>query len=475
MKEMTSSSSPRSGFDRLILGVSRLFGFVFAAALLATMAFAMIPNQFFIVSEKAVVNAPVNLITSPIYGRVDDIRLEVGSPVEQGFIAAVMSNPNQDQTSVVGLRLEKLDIEERLNNETAALEQRRGRLLVVDAQIADVKRGVLEELDAVIASAKSNVQFYQARASEQQAFVDRQQSLLQRGVIKAESMEPLLQQRAAAEFELEGAQGELKRQELLRSLFEQGIFTGGPSATNIMSLELQRKTLAADIEEAETEIDQMERRLTELAALLEREEMRLGGIGAAEVTVDVAGQIVSVDAGYGDFLTQGQPLARSLDCGEAFVAAVYSSRDVADIEIGTPAIVNIRSIGQQRHGRVAKIVRYFGKGGEDRYFEELPVAEGHEVYVVVELDRSGDGSLDADGMGGGLVEEDTAKFFGCHVGEDVVVSLGEPMIEKLSRYSAEAAERIRPYLDIERALGFGRALASVGRETAASVFASVEE
>ena len=447
-------TSPQIGAmsDHRVLGVARAFGFIFAGALVSTMAFAMIPNQFFIVSEKAVVNAPVNLITSPIYGRIDDIRLEVGSAVQPGFVAAVMSNPNQDQTSVVGLRLEKLDIEERLNNELAALDQRRDRLTLIDVQIADVKRGALEELASIVESANSNVQYFQAKVNEQQALVDRQQTLLDRGVIKPESMAPLLQQKAAAEFELQGAQGELKRQELLRSLFEQGIFTGGQSATNILSLELQRKTLAVDVEEAETEISQMQRRLAELTQLLDGEQNRLGGIGAAEVKVEASGQVVSVEAAYGDFLTQGQPIARSLDCNEAFVAAVYSSRDVADIEIGTPSLVNIRSIGQQRHGRVSKIVRYFGKGGEDRYFEELPEAEGHEVYVLVELDSEAE-----DGEGAGLVETDQSKFFGCHVGEDVVASLGEPMIEKLVRYSTDVAALVGPYLGLDTVLSTAQA------------------
>lgn len=447
-------TSPQIGAmsDHRVLGVARAFGFIFAGALVSTMAFAMIPNQFFIVSEKAVVNAPVNLITSPIYGRIDDIRLEVGAAVQPGFVAAVMSNPNQDQTSVVGLRLEKLDIEERLNNELAALDQRRDRLTLIDVQIADVKRGALEELASIVESANSNVQYFQAKVNEQQVLVDRQQTLLDRGVIKPESMAPLLQQKAAAEFELQGAEGELKRQQLLRSLFEQGIFTGGQSATNILSLELQRKTLAVDVEEAETEISQMQRRLAELTQLLDGEQNRLGGIGAAEVKVEASGQVVSVEAAYGDFLTQGQPIARSLDCNEAFVAAVYSSRDVADIETGTPSLVNIRSIGQQRHGRVSKIVRYFGKGGEDRYFEELPEAEGHEVYVLVELDSEAE-----DGEGAGLVETDQSKFFGCHVGEDVVVSLGEPMIEKLVRYSTDVAALVGPYLGLDTVLSTAQA------------------
>lgn len=57
------------------------------------------------------------------------------------------------------------------------------------------------------------------------------------------------------------------------------------------------------------------------------------------------------------------------------------------LEIGTPAMVNFRSLGVKRSGRIYKIVRYFNSGPENRHFANFLEAEGHEVYVLVKIDE----------------------------------------------------------------------------------------
>ena len=59
--------------DVRILSASRIAGYLFAFLLLFTIGMSMVPNQFFVVSPKAVINAPVQMIASPIYGRVDNV------------------------------------------------------------------------------------------------------------------------------------------------------------------------------------------------------------------------------------------------------------------------------------------------------------------------------------------------------------------------------------------------------------------
>ena len=132
---------------------------------------------------------------------------------------------------------------------------------------------------------------------------------------------------------------------------------------------------------------------------------------------------------------QGQPVAKSLDCNDAFAAAVYRSRDVTSLEIGMPAMVNFRSLGVKRNAHIYKIVRYFNSGPENRYFAKFPEAEGHEVYVLVKMDEpAADEATTA--------QRSNDKFFGCHVGEDVIVSLGETMISRVARYSSLAINTI---------------------------------
>jgi multidrug resistance efflux pump len=411
--------------DWLILQTSRVFGHVFALTLFGVVALAMIPNQFFIVSTRAVVNAPVQIIPSPIYGRVSEIDLQVGQVVDRGEVRASMSNPNQDQTSLTGLRLEKLDLTERLKNRLSDLARRKDQLQALIDQIDTVKAGIVSEQEAVVENAEATVKSFQAKVAEQDALLLQKESLAKKGIISKQSLDPLRQKRDAASFELDAAALDLKRQRIVHALVQQGTYTGGSIGTSLMTLEQQRKGLTGSIGEDEAAIGQMQDRSKELDSLIALEEKRVGGAESAQVIIQQRGQIVSVHASQGDFLSQGQPLARSLDCMQSFVAAVYAGRDVADLAIGTPAMVNLVSLGQKRSAHVWKIVRYFSSGVENRYFANLPTADGHEVYVFLKFDEglpaSGDQSSDD-------------RFFGCHAGEDVVVSIGEPVIDKLARY-----------------------------------------
>lgn len=434
MREISSNEITR---NRKILSVSRIFGYVFAIMLITIMAMAMIPNQFFIVSTKAVINAPVQLIAAPIYGRVDKISLQVGQVVNPGDVTATVSNPNQDQTSLTGLRLEKIDLAEKLNNQTAVVDQRKAQLATVVAQIEDVKKGVLSELAAVIENAQSNVQSYQAKLSEQDALLLRQTTMVKKGMMSEMSVEPQRQKRNAAQYDLDSANGEVRRNQIIRSLVERNIYTGGPVAGNLLTLEMQRTKIAGEIDEDQIGINQMAVRQGQVDNLIAREEGRLGNTGAANVVAEQHGQVVSVDASSGDFLVQGQPVARSLDCKEAFAAAVYESRDVSELEIGTPAMINFRSLGIKRAAHIYKIVRYFSSGTQNRYFEKFPKAEGNEVYVLLKLDDKAPGSDT-------LAKQSDDKFFGCHVGEEVIVSLGESIVSKLMRYSKEAVAELTP-------------------------------
>ncbi len=231
--------------DVRILSASRIAGYLFAFLLLFTIGMSMVPNQFFVVSPKAVINAPVQMIASPIYGRVDKISLQVGQVVNLGDVTATVSNPNQDQTSLTGLRLEKLDLTEKLNNTINVVAERNDQLSKVKAQISDVKDGVLSELGAVISNAQSNVSIYEARLAEQDALLQRATVLLKKGMTSEASVEPQRQKRNAAQGELDAARGELKRNEIVQSLVSRDIYTGGTVAANLLTLEMQRTKLPA--------------------------------------------------------------------------------------------------------------------------------------------------------------------------------------------------------------------------------------
>jgi multidrug resistance efflux pump len=415
--------------DKKILTTTRILGYVFALFLLTVVSLAFIPNTFFIVSTRAIVNAPVQLISSPIYGRLDKLDLQVGQAVASGDVMATVSNPNLDQTSLNGFRLERLDLAEKINNTHGAVQEREGRIEDLKVKTSLVRDAVLSELVEVIANSGSIVAQFDARLKEQDALLERQMTMFRNKLVNDISMEPQRQKRNAAQYELDAARGDLRRNEIIKDLITKGIYTGGPVTASLMALDMEQTKVAGEQSEDLIALRQMTERKLQLEKLVASEEGRLVKSGAADVVADYAGQLVSVEASYGDFVRQGQPVAKSLNCGEAFAAAVYPSREVESLEIGTPAMINYRSLGVKRSGKIVKMVRYFNSGSEGRYYAKFPEAQGHEVYVLIREDSQ-------EGKDTAQVSND--KFFGCNVGEEVIVSLGESVVSRVSRYVSRA-------------------------------------
>ena len=425
-RPMRTNEHNATGHSLKILRLNRFFGFCFAVALVLAVALAMIPNQFFVVSTRAVINAPVQAIASPITGQLMNVDLQVGQDVQPGQLSAEVNNMMGDGSIVVNLRLESLQLAERLKQLRASVRENGLQLAQIRAQIAAVKQSLIDELLSLEKAAEARVRFHEARLGERDAMLRQKALLVEKGFMNEIVLEPLHQQRAAALEEMAVAQGELDRQRARKVSVENGVYSGG-LAVILVSLEFQEQSLELEHKGAIVEAQSVEDRIVELDSLIADEKRRLSGTKTASVYAQHHGRVVSMEAAPGDYLNQGGLIARSLDCSSAFVAAVYPRRDVAALAIGTPALVNIRSLGKKQQGRISKTVQYFNTGRETRYFKEFPTAEGHELYVIIEFDEGG---ADTEAS-----EEDV--FFGCHVGEEVTVSLGEPIASKISNFYEE--------------------------------------
>ena len=260
----------------------------------------------------------------------------------------------------------------------------------------------------------------QARVGEQQSLVDQKRRLVEAEFLNASVVKPLEQKLAAAQHELEAAKGELERARDLSQSIKLGDYSDG-FATNLMTLEFHEQSLDLENKKVGTEHANVVDRIAKLDSLMSGEQGRYENATSAQVTALHKGRIVSVEVGHGDYLQQGGLLARSLDCSRSFVAAVFAGRDVAGLEVGTPAIVNIRSLGTEQRGRLSKTVRYFSDGTENKYYRAFPDAKGHEIYVIIELEWQQEAAHQDD------------LFFGCHVGEEVTVSLGKTLFDRFGR------------------------------------------
>ncbi|MFZ1413498.1 MAG: hypothetical protein WAS73_02800 [Defluviicoccus sp.] len=406
-----------------ILFFSRILGHVFAVTLVVIIIIASLPNHFFLVSSRAVINAPVQPITSRIAGRVTNLDLQIGQAVVPGQVAAKVENFDIDGSILVSLRRERLELSEQLSRVRSKKEQTAQQLELIRKQMSATRRGVIDDLSASTDKARSNVRLYEARVHEQQSLLDQKALLVESGLVDKTVLEPLKHKLDAAVQQLNMAKGDLTHQRGMATSIQVGNYAG-EVASNLMLLELQVQSLALEHTNASAELNSVQEQIAEIDQLVDVQESQFARESSAHVTAQHRGRIVSIEVAPGDYVVQGGLIARSLDCSKSFVAAVFAGRDVAELGIETPALVNIRSLGTKHRGRIEKTARYYKTANETLYYKSFPKAGGHEIYVIIDLhsNKEVDNSPNDD------------LFFGCHVGEEVTVALGEPLTERAARF-----------------------------------------
>jgi multidrug resistance efflux pump len=87
-------------------------------------------------SDRAVVNAPITLLTSPIAGEIDTLAAIPGASVGAGDSLAQVSNGRLDRGTLISLEEKAADAREKLASAQANKESDRAYLKSLDAEIA---------------------------------------------------------------------------------------------------------------------------------------------------------------------------------------------------------------------------------------------------------------------------------------------------------------------------------------------------
>jgi len=114
MSDSTTSRSGRpatGGRHPVILRVSSL---AVAGILAALMVTAVVPPIVADQSDRAVVNAPVKLLTAPINGDIDSLSATPGREVNAGDVLAQISNARLDRTTLIMLEQKTSDARQKL-------------------------------------------------------------------------------------------------------------------------------------------------------------------------------------------------------------------------------------------------------------------------------------------------------------------------------------------------------------------------
>src|ERR1700756_3494517 len=115
--------------------ILRASSLVVASILSLLMLTAVVPPIVADQSDRAVVNAPVTLLTAPIDGEIESLAASPGGSVEAGDSLAQVSNVRLDRGTLISLEEKAADAREKLTSAQAKKETDRAYLKLLHSEI----------------------------------------------------------------------------------------------------------------------------------------------------------------------------------------------------------------------------------------------------------------------------------------------------------------------------------------------------
>ena len=196
--ETAPAPAPTSKQPRAFRGVLRTASSLVAAVLAILMLSAVVPPLVADQSDRAVVNAPVTLLTAPISGDVDAISIRPGEAVTRGQTIARLSNARVDRTTLITLESKAAETKGRLQAAGRKRDSNAQYLAVLDRSLQEQTRQSIAMFTQQIAELKARSAATASSGQEKKANLERQTSMVARNVASPEMMKPAQQQYATA-------------------------------------------------------------------------------------------------------------------------------------------------------------------------------------------------------------------------------------------------------------------------------------
>jgi multidrug resistance efflux pump len=403
----------------VILRVSSL---VVASVLSLLLINAVVPPIVADQSDRAVVNAPVTLLTAPIEGEIDSLTMNPGHAAEAGDSLARISNVRLDRTTLISLQEKAGDARAKLASTVARKNSDRAYLTSLDAEIAAQVEQLKAQLQSQIVELRARVAESDSLSAAKKALVERQSDMVARNAASMDMLKPTTHQYSAALHNADAESAKLNQKIAQLDALGKGIYVGD----DLIAIgTLVQKRRDVDLDEKRMEIEEKETSavLQDHQRLIDAEQKRLNTLAEANVRVTAAGNILNVGAGPGRHVNAGDTLASLVDCDKRFVVAIFSYRQGQSMEVGTRVRVDGASFGS---GIVTAVLPKTSDKIDDRFAVPFPQTERRELYAIIAPDSRTDGTVHTEDAA--HHEQSTP----CTVGQWVTVTKEDGMVPSMS-------------------------------------------
>ena len=409
----------RVGRHPTILRVSSL---AVASILSLLLINAVVPPIVADQSDRAVVNAPVTLLTSPIDGEIDSLTMSPGRTMEAGDSLAQISNVRLDRGTLISLEEKAGDAREKLAATQGKKDSDRAYLKTIDSEIANQTEQLKAQFQSQIGELRARVAQSESLSAEKKALVDRQSDMVARDAASAYMLRPTTHQYSAALHNADAENAKLNQKIAQLDALEKGIYVGDDLIA-VGTLVQKRRDIDLDEKRMEIEEKELSAVLEDHQRLINKEQKRLDTLAEANVRVTTAGKILNVGAAPGRHVNAGDSVASLVDCDKRFVVAIFSYRQGQSMKVGTSVRVDGASFGS---GVVTAVLPKTSDKIDDRFAVPFPQTERRELYAIIAPDNRTQGTLDPEATA--QHEQSTS----CNVGQWVTVTKEDGIIPSMS-------------------------------------------
>ena len=402
--------------------ILRASSLVVASILSLLMLTAVVPPIVADQSDRAVVNAPVTLLTSPIDGEVESLAARPGRVVAAGDSLAEISNVRLDRGTLISLEEKAADAREKLAGIQGKKETDRAYLKSLDSVIAAETEQLKAQFQSQISELRARVAESDSLSAEKKALVDRQSDMVSRDAASIYMLRPTAQQYSAALHNVDAENAKLNQKIAQLDALQKGIFVGD-DLVSLSTLAQKRRDIDLDEKRMEVEEKELSAILADHEHLISAERSRLDTLAEAKVRVTTSGQILSVGATPGRHVNPGDSVASLVDCDKRFVVAIFSYRQGQSMKVGTRVRVDGASFGA---GIVTAVLPKTSDRIDDRFAVPFPQTERRELYAIITPDDRSSSTLHLEAVA--QHEQPTS----CDVGQWVTVTKDDGIVPSIS-------------------------------------------
>jgi multidrug resistance efflux pump len=367
--------------------VVRISAYSVATVLALLMTTATLPPLLADQSDRAVMNAPISLLTAPIAGEMTRVSAAVGQTLRPGESVAQIHNARVDRSTLISLDSK---VDELRGSLLAARQKKESDNAYVAALDLEIRRQVEQmtaKLDGEVAEARARVAAADAEGQSTRAVVRRQQDMVDRNNASVDLLRPTQHKLEAAQFEKDAEAAKLVQKLAELGALKKNVFVGNQS-NSLAVLTQKRRDLAFDAQRLAIEETQLAASLKSLQGLLDSERKRLDSLTDARMQASNGGVVLSLGAAQGRHVSPGDSVATLVDCEQAFAVGIFSYRQAQELAVGTAVRISAAGSTIPQRGWVSEILPKTSDRTDQQYAVPFPQTERREMYVLVSLDPS---------------------------------------------------------------------------------------